>query len=250
MTARDVDEDNVRAFLRGRIASYKIPADVVFFGDEDVVLTGNAKIRGGRAPIAGRIAHEEQDPDLEQGSDRQCTSTSLGPESFRSAVICFRSGVEHLTGGTMEQPDVVVIGAGIAGGAMAAVLARAVKSVLVLERTLEHEDRVRGEYMHPWGVAEAQRLGLYDDLLRAGGKVLERLRAYDECRSPEESEAGAIGLALLPGVDGPLGVSHPGMCNAFDEAAVSSGAELIRGVRDVTVTAGPRPPSPMPSTTR
>jgi len=42
----------------------------------------------------------------------------------------------------MDQPEVVVIGAGIAGGALAAVLARSGKRVLVLERTLEHEDRV------------------------------------------------------------------------------------------------------------
>jgi len=141
----------------------------------------------------------------------------------------------------MEQPDVVVVGAGIAGGALAAVLARADMRVLVLERTLAHEDRVRGEYMHPWGVAEAQRLGLYDDLLDAGGNVLHRFIPYDECRSPEEAEAAAIPLALLPGVDGPLGVSHPGACDAFDAAALAAGAELVRGVRDVTVTPGPRP---------
>ena len=141
----------------------------------------------------------------------------------------------------MEQPDVVVVGAGIAGGALAAVLARADMRVLVLERTLAHEDRVRGEYMHPWGVAEAQRLGLYDDLLDAGGNILHRFIPYDECRSPEEAEAAAIPLALLPGVDGPLGVSHPGACDAFDAAALAAGAELVRGVRDVTVTPGPRP---------
>jgi 2-polyprenyl-6-methoxyphenol hydroxylase-like FAD-dependent oxidoreductase len=141
----------------------------------------------------------------------------------------------------MEQPDVVVVGAGIAGGALAAVLARAGKSVLVLERTLEHEDRVRGEYMHPWGVAELQRIGLYDDLLEAGANVLRRFIPYDECRSPEEAEAAAIALALLPGVDGPLGVSHPGACDAFDAAAVAAGAELVRGVRDVGVTPGSRP---------
>jgi len=40
-----VDEDDVRAFLRGRIASYKIPRRVVFVEESDLTLTGNAKIR-------------------------------------------------------------------------------------------------------------------------------------------------------------------------------------------------------------
>jgi len=42
---RAVDEDGVRAFLRGRMASYKIPRHVLFFEEHDLVLTGNAKIR-------------------------------------------------------------------------------------------------------------------------------------------------------------------------------------------------------------
>ena len=40
-----VDEDAVREFLRGRLASYKIPRRVLFFGDEELSLTGNAKIQ-------------------------------------------------------------------------------------------------------------------------------------------------------------------------------------------------------------
>ncbi len=40
-----VDEEDVRSFLRGRLASYKIPKRVVFFDDAELSLTGNAKIR-------------------------------------------------------------------------------------------------------------------------------------------------------------------------------------------------------------
>jgi fatty-acyl-CoA synthase len=40
-----IDEDGVRAFLRGRLASYKLPRKVLFFAEDELVLTGNAKIR-------------------------------------------------------------------------------------------------------------------------------------------------------------------------------------------------------------
>ena len=40
-----VDEDDVRNFLRGRVASYKIPRRVLFFDEDELSLTGNAKIR-------------------------------------------------------------------------------------------------------------------------------------------------------------------------------------------------------------
>ncbi len=42
---RRVDEDGVRDFLHGRMASYKIPRHVLFFEESELVLTGNAKIR-------------------------------------------------------------------------------------------------------------------------------------------------------------------------------------------------------------
>jgi acyl-CoA synthetase (AMP-forming)/AMP-acid ligase II len=40
-----VDEEDVRSFLRDRLASYKIPRHVLFFADGELSLTGNAKIR-------------------------------------------------------------------------------------------------------------------------------------------------------------------------------------------------------------
>ena len=53
-----VDEDDVRGFLRRRLASYKIPRRVVFVSDDDLSLTGNAKVRTSslRALAAERLA--------------------------------------------------------------------------------------------------------------------------------------------------------------------------------------------------
>jgi flavin-dependent dehydrogenase len=59
-----------------------------------------------------------------------------------------------------KNPDVVVVGAGIAGASIAAVLARGGLEVLLLERQRAYRDRVRGEYMAPWGVLEARAVGL------------------------------------------------------------------------------------------
>ena len=46
-----------------------------------------------------------------------------------------------------SEPDVVVVGAGIAGGALGTVLARAGFGVLLLEREISYPDRVRGEFL-------------------------------------------------------------------------------------------------------
>ena len=42
--ARPLAEE-IRAFLRDRLASYKVPRHVLFFDDADIALTGSAKIK-------------------------------------------------------------------------------------------------------------------------------------------------------------------------------------------------------------
>jgi acyl-CoA synthetase (AMP-forming)/AMP-acid ligase II len=59
-----VDELDVREFLRGRIASYKIPRRVLFFEEDQLSLTGSGKIRGEplRSLAIARLAEEKPPP--------------------------------------------------------------------------------------------------------------------------------------------------------------------------------------------
>ncbi len=59
----------------------------------------------------------------------------------------------------MPDYDVITVGGGLGGSALAKVLAEKGLRVLVTEREVEFKDRIRGETMAPWGVAEAQKLG-------------------------------------------------------------------------------------------
>jgi fatty-acyl-CoA synthase len=53
-----LDTEQLLAFLRQRLASYKVPRHVLFFGEDEVALTGNAKIKAGalRELAAKRLA--------------------------------------------------------------------------------------------------------------------------------------------------------------------------------------------------
>jgi flavin-dependent dehydrogenase len=61
-----------------------------------------------------------------------------------------------------RRADVVIVGGGIAGGALAVRLARAGLAVTVLEQSEQFRDRVRGETMFPWGYAELAKSDLLD----------------------------------------------------------------------------------------
>ena len=141
-----------------------------------------------------------------------------------------------------DRYDVVVVGAGIAGSALASVLARAGKDVLVLEQQTTYKDKVRGETMPPWGVLEATRMGLLDTLDAAGGEMATAFVLYDELRTPEEAEAMSLPLGMfVPGVEGQLNVGHPEASEALSTRAQADGATVVRGIGDVKVTYGDEP---------
>ena len=132
--------------------------------------------------------------------------------------------------------------AGIAGASIAAVLARGGLEVLLLERQRAYRDRVRGDYMAPWGVLEARAAGL-ETVIRGARAVDARYSVpYDELVTPSAAEAAkGDASTILPGVRGPLCASHPQACQALADEAVRLGAKLAGGVAEVRVQAGTRP---------
>lgn len=65
---------------------------------------------------------------------------------------------------TTQQADVAIIGAGVAGCALAVALGRQGRRVLLLERSLAEPDRIVGELLQPGGVRALEKLGLQDCL--------------------------------------------------------------------------------------
>jgi 2-polyprenyl-6-methoxyphenol hydroxylase-like FAD-dependent oxidoreductase len=135
--------------------------------------------------------------------------------------------------------EVAIVGAGIAGGVLATALARRGISVLLLEKTLCHQDRVRGECMVPWGVQEAIKLGIIDALMAAGGHFIRVGIPYGEGIDFDAARSRAVNMrTLLPEVDGQLAFSHPRACQALNDAAQAAGATLLRGVGNIAIALG------------
>ncbi|EZF33561.1 squalene monooxygenase [Trichophyton mentagrophytes] len=81
---------------------------------------------------------------------------SAKPKAYRDEAE--RRRYEH------HEADVVIIGAGIAGCALAVALGNQGRSVILLERSLKEPDRIVGELLQPGGVRALEQLGLRDCL--------------------------------------------------------------------------------------
>jgi len=108
--------------------------------------------------------------------------------------------------------------------------------VLLLEKETVYRDRVRGEWIAPWGVLETKQLGLYESLRAWGGHHLRSHQSAHGGANPYPDSLGALDMgSILPDVPGPLCLGHPLMCQRLSELAAESGAELLRGADDVRI---------------
>lgn len=139
--------------------------------------------------------------------------------------------------------DVVIVGGGVAGSALAARLAAADVGVVVLERETSYRDMVRGEAIVPWGFLEAAALGVDGAIMDADGvSVITRMVPYDAALTVSGAQELATDLSdAVPGAPGVIGIGHPELREALASAAVKDGATLYRGVRRSTVRAGDSP---------
>ncbi len=134
----------------------------------------------------------------------------------------------------MQEYDIVTVGGGLGGAALAREMAGAGARVLVLERTTEFADRVRGEVLVPWGCREANALGLYD-LLHAscGHEIVWWEGVFDgmPVLRRDMTDATEGGYPTLT-------YYHPRMQELVWEAAETAGAAMMRGARVLDVQPG------------
>lgn len=132
----------------------------------------------------------------------------------------------------MADYDIITIGGGLGSATLAKVMAERGYRVLVLEREKQFKDRVRGEYMNPWGVAEVRELGIYERVRDACGADV---RYVDMGFGPRDL------IATTPQQLPALAFYHPKMQEAVLTAAAEAGAEIRVGVMVTEIKSGPSP---------
>ncbi|XP_026083363.1 squalene monooxygenase-like [Carassius auratus] len=96
-----------------------------------------------------------------------------------------------------EDPEVIIVGAGVLGSAMAAVLARDGRRVTVVERDMREPDRIVGELLQPGGYRALKELGLEDaveglDAHVVNGYVIHDLESRTEVEIPYPQQESSI----------------------------------------------------------
>jgi menaquinone-9 beta-reductase len=123
--------------------------------------------------------------------------------------------------------DIITVGGGLGGAALAKVMAEHGVRVLIVERDKQFKDRIRGENLAPWGVAETQALGLYEILRATCARESTRFGFSTGAKFGEPRDLIATTPQQLPF----FSFYHPAMQEVVLQTAVDAGAEVRRGAR-------------------
>jgi 2-polyprenyl-6-methoxyphenol hydroxylase-like FAD-dependent oxidoreductase len=128
--------------------------------------------------------------------------------------------------------DIITVGGGIAASSLAKAMAERGARVLVLEREERFKDRVRGEAVVSWGVAEANELGICGLLKEKCGHDVPYVEAGSGLRDLRTTTLQQLSLLSFP---------HQVMQETLLAAAENAGAEVRRGVRVEQIESGTEP---------
>uniref|UniRef100_A0A672S419 Squalene monooxygenase n=1 Tax=Sinocyclocheilus grahami TaxID=75366 RepID=A0A672S419_SINGR len=125
-----------------------------------------------------------------KSSTDSCSRTSKKRDVKRKRATDSQSG-------QAEDPEVIIVGAGVLGSAMAAVLARDGRRVTVVERDMKEPDRIVGELLQPGGYRALRELGLEDaveglDAHVVNGYVIHDLESRMEVEIPYPQQENSI----------------------------------------------------------
>lgn len=108
---------------------------------------------------------------------------------------------------SLDNPEVIIVGAGTAGASAAATFARQGRKVLLVERCMSEQDRIVGELLQPGGLRALERLGL--DACAKEGTDSVVVDGYAIIRSAAEAEAGGAAAAVPEGQRGSVMLYYP-----------------------------------------
>jgi len=125
-----------------------------------------------------------------------------------------------------EQYDLIIVGGGLGGSSLATSIAKHGARVLLLEREHRFKDRVRGECVFPWGVAEAIQLDVLELLRDRCAHELPWMDFYSGDVLTVHRPVAATTPQQLPCIT----FYHPTMQELLIGAAANAGACVRRGV--------------------
>src|SRR5271166_4411184 len=128
--------------------------------------------------------------------------------------------------------DIITVGGGIAASSLARAMAERGARVLVLEREKQFKDRVRGEAVVSWGVAEANELGICGLLKDKCAHEVPQVEAGSGLRDLRATTLHQLPLLSFP---------HQVMQETLLSAAENADAEVRRGVSVEQIECGAEP---------